>query len=73
MTAKRTPKLATVVADYHDKYDLLRDAFRRDVISRLDLTNTADAQLAELADDIVTCLRIRRQELTGYPPPGERG
>ena len=67
-----TPRLATVVAKYHDRYDLLRDAMFRDLLPRLDMTNTADAQIAELAQDIVTCLRMRRQELTGYDPEGQR-
>jgi hypothetical protein len=67
-----TPKLANVVARYHDRYDLLRDAMARDLLPRLDMANTADAQIVELADSIVNCLRIRRQELTGYPPKEER-
>jgi hypothetical protein len=63
-----TPRLATVVAKYHDRYDLLRDAMARDLLPRLDMTNTADAQIMELAQDIVTCLRVRRAELDGYDP-----
>lgn len=65
---KRTPRLATTVGEFHDRYDLLRDRLERDLLPRLDLTNTADAQIVELARDIVTCLKVRRIELTGYDP-----
>jgi hypothetical protein len=69
---KPTSRLSTVVAYYHDKYDLLGNAMARDLLPRLDMTNTADAQIMELAQDIVTCLRVRRAELDGYDPEGER-
>ena len=71
MTTKGQSRKLQRVGAYHDKYHRLYDNFRRECLPYLDLTNTADAQIAELAEDIVTCLKIRRQELDGYP--GEDG
>jgi hypothetical protein len=66
------PRLSTIVAKYHDKFDLLRDGLERDLIPHLDMTNTADAQIRDLATEIVQCLKVRRIELSGYPPKSER-
>lgn len=70
MTTKVQTRKAQKVGAYHDKYHRLYDNFRRECLPLLDLDNTADAQIAELAEDIVTCLGIRRQELHGYDPSG---
>ena len=65
---KRGPKTATVVAKYHDDFDRLRDRAERELFPRLDPANTADAQIMELIRDTVTCLKVRRIELSGYDP-----
>lgn len=72
MTKKRGPRTSTVVATFHDAYDLLREKAERDLFPKLDPANTADPQIMELIRDVPTCLRIRRAELSGYPPEGER-
>lgn len=68
----REPRLSTIVARYHDRFDLLRDRAERELFPRLDPANTADAQIMELIRDTVTCLKVRRIELSGYDPEGER-
>lgn len=78
MTTKRTPtatrgsRKAQRVGKYHDRYRLLHEDFRRECLPYLDLDNTADAQIAELTQDVVTCLKMLRIELDGYDPKGER-
>ena len=73
MTRSRNkPRLATIVGRFHDDYDLMRERAERELFPRLDPANTADAQIMELIRDVPTCLRMRRGELTGYPPPEER-
>jgi hypothetical protein len=62
------PRLVTIVGHFHDDYDLLREKAERDMFPRLDPKNTADAQIMEMIGDIVTCLKMRRIELSGYSP-----
>ncbi len=59
------------MAAWHDRFDLLREKAERELFPRLDPANTADGQIMELIRDTVTCLGMRRAELSGYGPEGE--
>lgn len=73
MTAKRQrqPPIATVIGEYHDRIDLIRDAMGRDLFARLDMGETENAQIRELTDSLVNCLKVLRIQRTGYDPDRE--
>ena len=68
MTTKHGSRKAVRLGKFHDRYHLLHEDFRRDLLPLLDMGNVAEAQIAELAESLVTCLYIRRRELDGYDP-----
>jgi hypothetical protein len=69
-TTKRTPRqkpIATVLADFHDRADVLRDGIRRELLARYPPDDPDAAQIADLAEQLANCLRIERALKTGYP------
>lgn len=71
MTTKPQPRLAASLGAYHDEFARMLDRMERKLFPRLDMTNTADAQIRDLCRDLANCMAMRRQELDGYPLPDD--